>query len=89
MCALLAILREVDARPEIARCLVGLARVAISLGEPGVARQHLTESIRLCRRTGNDQGHVYGECRRDDLAHLHHSEIGLPMLRGNRSSRYT
>jgi DNA-binding CsgD family transcriptional regulator len=56
----LAILREIDARPEIARCLVGLARVAISLGEPGVARQHLTESIQLCRRTGNRIGVARG-----------------------------
>jgi DNA-binding CsgD family transcriptional regulator len=53
-------LREIDARPEIARCLVGLARVAMSLGEPGVARQHLTESIQLCRRTGNRIGVARG-----------------------------
>ncbi len=33
--AALSILREVDARPEIARCLAGLGRIAMEAGRPG------------------------------------------------------
>src|SRR5260370_22281586 len=41
-----------DSRPEIARCLAGLGRVAIDQGEIAPAREHLAESIRLSRSTG-------------------------------------
>ena len=56
----LDILREIDARPEIARCLAGLGRVAIELDELGLARQHLAESLRLCRSTGSRIGMARG-----------------------------
>jgi hypothetical protein len=49
----LAILRDIDARPDMARCLAGLARVAMDLGSMGQARQHLAESIRLSHSTAH------------------------------------
>ena len=48
----LAILREIGARPEIARCLAGLGRVAMDLGATEQARRHLTRSMRLSHATG-------------------------------------
>jgi DNA-binding CsgD family transcriptional regulator len=48
----LAILREIGARPEIARCLAGLGRVAMDLGAIEQARRHLTRSLRLSHATG-------------------------------------
>src|ERR1019366_8914953 len=48
----LAILREIGARPEIARCLAGLGRVAMDLGAIEQARRHLARSIRLSHATG-------------------------------------
>jgi hypothetical protein len=56
----LAILREIDARPDIARCLAGLARVAMDLGSVGQARQHLAESLRLSHSTGSRIGVARG-----------------------------
>jgi hypothetical protein len=56
----LAILREIDARPEIARCLAGLGRVAMDLGATGQARQHLAESLRLSHATGTRIGVARG-----------------------------
>ena len=44
--------RELDARPEIARCLGGLGRIAATRGDYGEARERLTESLRLSRATG-------------------------------------
>jgi DNA-binding CsgD family transcriptional regulator len=48
----LAILREIGARPEIARCLAGLGRVAMDLGAFEQARRHLSRSLRLSHATG-------------------------------------
>jgi DNA-binding NarL/FixJ family response regulator len=56
----LAILREVNARPEIARCLAGLGRIAMDQGEITLARQHLTESIELSRSIGSRVGMIRG-----------------------------
>jgi len=56
----LALLREIDARPEIARCLAGLGRVAMDLGDIELARQHLTESLRLSHSTGSRIGVARG-----------------------------
>jgi DNA-binding CsgD family transcriptional regulator len=56
----LAILREIDARPDMARCLAGLARVALDLGSVGQARQHLSESLRLSHSTGSRIGVARG-----------------------------
>jgi predicted ATPase/DNA-binding CsgD family transcriptional regulator len=48
----LPILREIDSRPETARCLAGIGRVALDQGQLDVARQHLTESLRLSHSIG-------------------------------------
>jgi hypothetical protein len=48
----LATLREIGARPEVARCLAGLGRVAMDLGATEQARRHLTRSLRLSHATG-------------------------------------
>jgi hypothetical protein len=48
----LPILQEIGARPDIARCLAGLGRVALDLGATGQARRYLTRSIRLSQATG-------------------------------------
>jgi DNA-binding NarL/FixJ family response regulator len=56
----LSTLREIDARPEIARCLAGLGRVAMDLGDLELARQHLTESLRLSHSTGSRIGVAQG-----------------------------
>jgi DNA-binding CsgD family transcriptional regulator len=53
-------LREIDARPEIARCLAGLGRVALELDDLELARQHLTESLRLSQSTGSRIGVARG-----------------------------
>jgi len=50
--AALEIFRELDARPEIARCLAGLGRVAMTQQEYATAREYLAESLRLSRATG-------------------------------------
>jgi DNA-binding CsgD family transcriptional regulator len=44
----------------MARCLAGLARVAMDLGSMGQARQHLAESIRLSHSTGSRIGVARG-----------------------------
>jgi predicted ATPase/DNA-binding NarL/FixJ family response regulator/Tfp pilus assembly protein PilF len=44
--------REIDARPEIARCLAGIGSVALSQGDLGLARSSLTESLQLSLATG-------------------------------------
>ncbi|HXZ70347.1 MAG TPA: helix-turn-helix transcriptional regulator, partial [Streptosporangiaceae bacterium] len=49
-----------DAWPDIARCLAGLARVALDLGSVGQARQHLAESLRLSHSTGSRIGVARG-----------------------------
>ena len=50
--AALPILREIDSRPDIARCLAGIGRVALDQGQLAVARLHLAESLRLSQLTG-------------------------------------
>ncbi len=50
--AALPILREIDSRPEIARCLGGIGRVALDQGQLPLARTHLAESLRLSQLTG-------------------------------------
>ena len=54
--AALPILREIDSRPETARCLAGIGLVALDQGQLDVARQHLTESLRLSHATGGRLG---------------------------------
>jgi DNA-binding NarL/FixJ family response regulator len=56
----LTYLRDIDARPEIARCLSGLGRVALDLDELPLARARLTESLRLCRSIGTRIGVARG-----------------------------
>ena len=48
----LALYREIDARPEIARCLIGVGWVALSQGDLRLARSSLTESLQLSLATG-------------------------------------
>jgi hypothetical protein len=53
-------LEEIGARPEIARCLAGLGRVAMDLGSLEQARRHLTRSIELSQATGTRIGVARG-----------------------------
>jgi predicted ATPase/DNA-binding CsgD family transcriptional regulator len=48
----LALYREIDARPEIARCLAGIGSVALSQGDLPIARSSLAESLQLSLATG-------------------------------------
>ena len=48
----LALYREIDARPEMARCLIGIGWVALSQGDLRLARSSLTESLQLSLATG-------------------------------------
>jgi predicted ATPase/DNA-binding CsgD family transcriptional regulator len=48
----LALYREIDARPEIARCLAGIGSVALSQGDLPLARSSLAESLQLSLATG-------------------------------------
>jgi predicted ATPase/DNA-binding NarL/FixJ family response regulator len=48
----LALYREIDARPEIARCLAGIGWVALAQADLALARSSLTESIELSLATG-------------------------------------
>jgi len=56
----LGYLREISARPEIARCLSGLGRIALELGDAEAARKYLAESLRLCRDIGTHIGMARG-----------------------------
>ena len=56
----LPILEEIGARPEIARCLAGLGRVALDLGAVEQARHHLTRSLKLSQATGSRIGVARG-----------------------------
>ncbi|HEX9033675.1 MAG TPA: tetratricopeptide repeat protein [Streptosporangiaceae bacterium] len=51
--AALAIYRQIDARPEMARCLAGTGWVALSQGDLGKAATDLAESMRLSLVTGH------------------------------------
>jgi predicted ATPase/DNA-binding CsgD family transcriptional regulator len=48
----LSLYQEIDARPEIARCLAGIASVALIQGDLGLCRASLTESVALSLATG-------------------------------------
>ncbi|HEY2691484.1 MAG TPA: tetratricopeptide repeat protein [Streptosporangiaceae bacterium] len=48
----LVLYREIDARPEIARCLAGIGWVALSRGDLELASASLTESLELSQATG-------------------------------------
>jgi predicted ATPase len=53
-------LEEVGARPEIARCLAGLGRVALDLAAVEQARRHLTRSLKLSQAAGTRIGVARG-----------------------------
>ncbi|HEY8044761.1 MAG TPA: LuxR C-terminal-related transcriptional regulator [Streptosporangiaceae bacterium] len=48
----LSLYQEIDARPEIARCLAGIASVALIQGDLALCRTSLTESLSLSLATG-------------------------------------
>jgi predicted ATPase/DNA-binding CsgD family transcriptional regulator/tetratricopeptide (TPR) repeat protein len=48
----LTIYRQIDARPEMARCLAGIGRIALTRGDLPAAMDSLTESMRLSLATG-------------------------------------
>ncbi len=48
----LALYREIDARPEIARCLASIGSVALSQGDLSLAASSLADSLRLSLATG-------------------------------------
>ena len=50
--AALSLYQEIDARPEIARCLAGIASVALAQGDLALCRASLTESLTLSLATG-------------------------------------
>jgi predicted ATPase/DNA-binding CsgD family transcriptional regulator len=56
----LAIYREIDAKPEMARCLGGIGLVALSQPDPAMARSSLAESVRLNLATGQRLGIARG-----------------------------
>jgi DNA-binding CsgD family transcriptional regulator len=56
----LAIYREIDARPEMARCLGGIGLVALSQPDPAMARSSLAESVRLNLAAGQRLGAARG-----------------------------
>jgi len=49
----LALYRQIDARPEMARCLAGLGAIALSQADLGVAAASLIESMRLSLAAGH------------------------------------
>jgi predicted ATPase/DNA-binding CsgD family transcriptional regulator len=56
----LAIYREIDAKPEMARCLGGIGLVALSQPDPAMARSSLAESVRLNLAAGQRLGIARG-----------------------------
>jgi predicted ATPase/DNA-binding CsgD family transcriptional regulator len=50
--AALALYRQIDARPEMARCLAGIGRIALTQGDLPAATDSLTESMQLSLATG-------------------------------------
>jgi predicted ATPase/DNA-binding CsgD family transcriptional regulator len=50
--AALALYRQIDARPEMARCLAGIGRIALTQGDLAAATDSLTESMQLSLATG-------------------------------------
>ena len=51
--AALALYSQIDARPEMARCLAGMGTIALTQGDLVVATASLTESMRLSLATGH------------------------------------
>ena len=51
--AALALYRQIDARPEMSRCLAGIGRIALAQGDLTAAAGSLTESVRLSLATGH------------------------------------
>jgi predicted ATPase/DNA-binding CsgD family transcriptional regulator len=49
----LSLYRQIDARPEMARCLAGIGMIALNQADLTVAAQSLTESMRLSLATGH------------------------------------
>jgi predicted ATPase/DNA-binding NarL/FixJ family response regulator len=49
----LALYRQIDARPEMARCLAGLGWIALEQADLGTARASLTESMQLSLAAGH------------------------------------
>ncbi|HEX9064645.1 MAG TPA: tetratricopeptide repeat protein [Streptosporangiaceae bacterium] len=49
----LTLYRQIDARPEMARCLAGIGWLALSGGDLQAAAAHLTQSMRLCLAAGH------------------------------------
>lgn len=102
--AALPILREIDSRPETARCLAGIGRVALDQGEIDLARERLTESLRLSHATGARVGVARGleafaelagaDGRPDAAVRLTaaaaalRESAGLPPLSGARTQRH-
>src|SRR6202011_2672704 len=100
----LVILREIGARPEIARCLAGLGRVAMDLGATEQARRHLARSLRLSHATGTRIGVARGleavaaladhEKRPEQAVQLAaaatalRETAGLPPVSGSRTETY-
>ena len=56
----LAIYREIDAKPEMARCLGGVGLVALAQPDPALARSSLAESVRLNLAAGQRLGVARG-----------------------------
>ena len=56
----LGIYREIDAKPEMARCLGGIGLVALSQPDPAMARSSLAESVRLNLAAGQRLGTARG-----------------------------
>jgi DNA-binding CsgD family transcriptional regulator len=56
----LPVFREIDARPEIARCLAGLARVALEQKDRETAGEYLGKSLMLSHSTGSRIGVARG-----------------------------
>jgi ATP/maltotriose-dependent transcriptional regulator MalT len=48
----LGLYREIDARPEMAKCLAGIGWAALATGELSLARESMTESAQLSLATG-------------------------------------
>ncbi len=51
----LALYRQIDARPQMARCLACIGQIALDDGELAAAREYLTECMRLSLETGQRQ----------------------------------
>lgn len=51
--AALALYRQIDAKPEMARCLAGIGWIAMSGGDLPAAAQALNQSMRLCLASGH------------------------------------